>query len=330
MCTAVRFSGKDVFFGRTLDHTCSYGEEVVILPRNFPMSLCAQQPLGRHYAVIGMAAVFEEYPLYYDGMNEVGLAMAGLNFTGNAVYKRPQNGMWNIAHYELIPWILCQCKDTKEAKILLENTCITDLQFRSDVPLAQLHWMISDQKSSIVVEQQTDGLRIHDNPADVLTNNPPFEYQMLRLRDYMHLTPEPPENKMSNSISLHPYSHGMGAMGLPGDLSSGSRFVRAAFTNAYAAKMEDDQASVRQFFHIMGTVSQTKGCCITDQGEYETTLYTSCCSANRGIYYYTTYDHPEIVAISLHEEDLTSDRMVRHPLVQPRPIRILNRRQEKD
>ena len=86
MCTAITYQTKQLYFGRTLDYECSYGEQVTITPRNYPFDSRHAGPLHAHYAIIGMAHVAQDYPLYYDAMNEKGLCMAGLNFVGNAAY----------------------------------------------------------------------------------------------------------------------------------------------------------------------------------------------------------------------------------------------------
>jgi choloylglycine hydrolase len=155
--------------------------------------------------------------------------MAGLNFVGNAVYGRPESGKENIAQFELIPWILAQCATVRDARKLLETVNITDTAFSADLPPAQLHWMIGDREAVITVEAVREGLRIYDNPVGVLTNNPPFDEQLFNLNNYLNLSAQEPENRFSDKIDLKPCSRGMGALGLPGDWSSPSRFVRAAF-----------------------------------------------------------------------------------------------------
>ena len=314
MCTAVTYKTGDFYFGRTLDYEFSYAEEVTVTPRHFPCAFCHGNVLKSHYAIIGMAYVVENYPLYYDAVNEKGLCMAGLNFVGNAVYGKPVNGKDNVAVFEFIPWILGQCAGVNDAKRLLENISLVDTSFSSELPPAQLHWIIADKTSAITVESVADGLKVYDNPVGVLTNNPPFDQQMLRLSDYMGLSTREPENRFSNNLQLKAYSRGMGALGLPGDLSSASRFVRAAFVKMNSVSGDSEGASVSQFFHILGAVSQQRGCCEVKPGEYEITIYTSCCNADKGIYYYTTYSNNQINAVHLFNEDLRSEEILQFPL----------------
>lgn len=315
MCTAATYKTKDFYFGRTLDYEHSYCEEVTITPRNFPLSFRAADTLKKHYAIIGMAHIADNYPLYYDAINEKGLAMAGLNFVGYADYKDPTAQGDNIAQFEFIPWILGKCASVKEAKALIGNMNLTNVPFSAQFPASQLHWIIADRDEAITVESVKDGIRIYPNPVGVLTNNPPFDQQMLQLNNYMHLSPLPPHNHFSDKLSLKPYSRGMGALGLPGDLSSQSRFVRAAFVKMNSVSEDTEPKSVSQFFHILGSVDQPRGCCLVDDGKYETTIYTSCCNADKGIYYYTTYDNHQISAISMHNENLDDTVLFRYPLV---------------
>lgn len=320
MCTAVTLKTKDFYFGRTLDNPFSYGEEIVISPEKFEFNFNSPPIYDNHLAIIGMAHIENGYPLYYDAMNEKGLCIAGLNFVCNAVYAQPEKGKNNIAVYELIPYILKQCQSVTQAKDLLESINLCDIPFSEKMPTASLHWLIADKNEAITVESVKDGLKVYDNPIGVLTNNPPFEMQMFNLNNFMQLSPAAPKNTFSDAVELSAYSHGMGALGLPGDLSSQSRFVRAAFTKLNSVCDNDEKSSVSQFFHISDSVSQTRGCCDTGNGEYEITLYTSCCNADKGIYYYTTYGNQQITAVNLNKADLDSDKITRYPLITEQQI----------
>ncbi len=314
MCTAATYRTRDFYFGRTLDYECSYGETVTVVPRNFRFSFRGVDPMERHFALIGMAHVADGYPLYYDAVNERGLCMAGLNFVGNACYQEEEPAKDNIAPWELIPWILGQCATVDEAKRVLAGINLWAEPFSPQFPLAELHWIISDQNGSVTVESMKEGLFVYENPVGVLANNPPFPVQMFHLNDYMGLSVDPPENRFSKRLDLQTYSRGMGAMGLPGDLSSMSRFVRAAFTKMNSVSGEDEVSSVSQFFHILGAVDQPRGCCRLADGQYEISIYTSCCNADKGIYYYKTYDSHRIIGVDLNRENLDGDTLVSYRL----------------
>lgn len=324
MCTAATYKTNDFYFGRTLDYESSYGEEIVIMPRNFRLDFLSEGICEKHYAVIGTAHIAGGYPLFYDAVNEKGLCMAGLNFVGNAHYFKNKNGKSNIAQYEFIPWILGKCTSTDEAKELISNINITDTPFNEHMPVGQLHWIIADKNSAITVESVSDGIKVYDNPLGVLTNNPPFDEQMFRLNDYMHLSSRQPKNTFSDKLELKAYSRGMGAIGLPGDLSSQSRFVRVAFVKANSVSGKGETESVSQFFHILGSVDQPRGCCEVADGKYEITIYTSCCNADKGIYYYTTYDNHRISAVDMRKESLDGNELISYPMITEEKINCQN------
>ncbi|MGN0814010.1 MAG: choloylglycine hydrolase [Candidatus Coproplasma sp.] len=324
MCTAATYKTKDFYFGRTLDVEFSYDEQVAVMPRNYPLNFRMEGECNSHFAMIGTAFVCEGFPLYYDAMNEVGLCMAGLNFVGNAVYREEQKGKINLAQWELIPYVLSKCRTVDEAEKLFLKINVVNLPFNRNLPIAQLHWIIADKTRAITVESVKDGVKIYDNPVGVLTNNPPFEMQMFNLNNYIGLSPRKPENLFSDKISLETYSRGMGALGLPGDLSSQSRFVRVAFTKLNSVSGDGEEDGVNQFFHILGSVEQQRGCCILNQNDYEITSYTSCCNADKGIYYYTTYQNHAISAVDIHRENLDSDKLAAYPLVRKEDIYFHN------
>ena len=324
MCTATTYKSKDFYFGRTLDYEFSYGDEITVTPRNYPFNFRYMGVCNSHYAIIGMAHIAENYPLYYDAINEKGLGMAGLNFVGNAIYAEEDRNKNNVAQYEFISYILCHCATVVEAKEVLSEINLTGAPFSKKLPTAQLHWIIADQNEAITVESIADGLHIYNNPLGILTNNPPFETQMFMLNNYMSLSAKQPQNTFADGIVLNAYSRGMGAMGLPGDLSSASRFVRVAFTKANSISGDSENESVSQFFHILGSVDQQRGCCEVADGKYEITIYTSCCNATKGIYYYTTYDNHQISAVDMHRENLDSTELIRYPLITAQQIHFQN------
>lgn len=324
MCTAISYKTKDHYFGRNLDLEYSYVESVTITPRNYPFPFRKERDFLKHYAMIGMAYVTDDYPLYYDATNEKGLSMAGLSFPGNAVYLSEQSDMYNVTPFEIIPWVLGQCKNVQEAKALLEKTNLIKLAFSKELPLSPLHFMISDETETIVVEPVSEGLRITDNPVKVLTNNPPFAYQLHQLNNYMSLSKKEPRNTFAKELPMDVYSRGMGAIGLPGDLSSPSRFVRAAFTKWNSVEGKDEAESVSQFFHILGSVEQQKGCVQLEKGDYEYTIYSSCCNTEKGIYYYKTYENSQITAVDMHKEELDGRQMAVYPLLREQKIHWQN------
>lgn len=324
MCTAITYKTKNHYFGRNFDLEYSYHETVTITPRNYQFNFRKAGEQQTHYAMIGVAYVVEDYPLYYDATNEKGLSMAGLNFPGNACYQPEKAGMDNVATFEFIPWVLGQCATIPQVKELLVNLNLIDTPFNEQLPLATLHWIIADREHSITVEAVQDGIKVYDNPIGVLTNNPPFDYQMMNLNNYMSLSKDAPKNQFAKGIELQTYSRGMGGLGMPGDLSSASRFVRAAFVKLNSLSGESENESVSQFFHILGSVEQQRGCVHMGNEQYEFTIYSSCCNTDKGIYYYTTYENRQITGVDMHKEDLEQSSLISYPLINTEQIKLQN------
>ena len=324
MCTAITYNTKNHYFGRNLDLEYSYKETVTITPRNYEFKFREVEDIKNHYAIIGMAYVSDNFPLYYDAINEKGLGMAGLNFPKNADYKEIDENKNNIAPFEFIPYILSQCSNIEDARNLLRNINIAKIDFSSELPVSPLHWIISDKEKSITVESVKEGLKIYDNPVGVLTNNPTFDMQMFNLNNYMYLSTEQPINSFSANLNLETYSRGMGGMGLPGDLSSASRFVKATFTKMNSKSGDSESESISQFFHILGSVYQQRGLVHMGEGKYEITIYSSCCNMDKGIYYYTTYENGQITGIDMNKENLDSSELINYDLIKGQQIFMQN------
>ena len=305
MCTAIR---KNNLFGRTLDLEYSYGESVTFCPRNAPLSFRYAPQKNLHSAFIGCAHVRDGMPLWYDGLNEHGLSVAALSFPVSAVYAPPRPSLRNLCSFEVIPAVLAECKSLLEARSLLSETHVTDDAVASSLPPSPLHWMIADREGSFVAEPTAQGLQLYDNPADVLTNEPPFPYQMLRLSEAAVLSPTQPKNTLCPDLSLPLYSRGMGAIGLPGDASSSSRFVRGVYTRCHTILEHDEE--IEGFFHILDTVAQPKGFALTDKGEPIYTVYSDCMDLSALRYSYTTYGCRSIRTRSMQEYDLDGNRIL--------------------
>ena len=293
MCTAINYKTKDHYFGRNLDLEYTYEESVAVMPRNYPLRFRTMGEISSHYAMIGMAYVVDGYPLYYEATNEKGVSMAGLRFAGNAHYPNMAEGKDNIPPFEFIPWILAQCADMQGVRKLLEKINLVNISFSDALPLTPLYWMISYKEESLVVESMADGLHVYENPVGVLTNNPPFQTQLWNLNNQV---------------------------GLPGDLTSASRFVRAAHVLKNSVSGESEEESVGQFFHILASVEQQRGCAGTQDKRYELTVYSSCCNTDKGIYYYTTYGNHQISAVDMRQEDLEGNMVVSYSLVKNEQI----------
>lgn len=324
MCTAISYGKKRHYFGRNLDLEGSFGEGVIIAPRNLKIPYRCEGTEPRHYAMIGMGIVQDNMPLYFDAVNEYGLGMAGLNFPRSAVYLPKQAGKKNVTPFEIIPFVLGRCKTVAEARALLAGGNLVNIPFSDKLPLTPLHWMISDMVCSIAVEPTAEGVKIYDNPTGVLTNNPPFPMQLNRLNDYMSLTPDEPMPRFGEEIGLARYSRGMGAIGLPGDWSSASRFVRAVFAKETSVCGDSEVEHVSAFFHILQAVAVPRGCMRLKEKVYEETVYSSCYSAEERIYYYTTYSNQQIRGVRLDGVDWEGTGPIFYPLQKDLEVKFDN------
>ena len=285
MCTAISYASSDFYFGRNLDLDITYGEKVTVIPRNFLVPMRCMSDLTEHYAMIGMAVTSEGYPLFFDATNEKGLSMAGLNFPGNAFYNEPSTDKDNVTPFELIPWILGSCADINETKKLIGKLNIVNISFSDKLPLSPLHWIISDKNGSLTLESTKEGLKIYDNPWGVLSNNPPFDYHLINTERFM-----------------------LFKEALPGDFSSETRFIRAAYLNRKAAPKKSDEESVGQLFRMLSLVSVPEGC-VTKEGKAHYTRYTSCCNADKGIYYYNRCENYKVRKVNMRDYDLNGYRL---------------------
>lgn len=305
MCTSVALRRESLFFGRNMDIDYNFGEEAVVSPMNFPLTFKKIPPCDKHYPFIGMAAVYENYPLYAEGMNDSGLCIAALKFDGNAHYcDSVSSGKTMVAPYELIPYVLGKCRNLNEVKALLSGIDISNIPFNEQLPLSPLHWHIADNSGSITVERTKEGMNILDNPADVLTNNPPLPFHLNNLSLYSHLSAD----CHCSDEKFRPFGSGFGGIGLPGDFSSPSRFVRAYFL---LKNSSTDFDGTSQLFHILENASIPCGAVLNSEGKNHYTTYTCCMDTKNKRYLYKTYSG-YLHEIKLDDDIIKEDRLIRY------------------
>lgn len=300
MCTAINENKIFHLFGRTLDLEYSYNENVVICPRRFQFQFIHEGKIYEHYAIIGTAHIADGIPLYYDGMNEKGLCVAALRFSELAYYHEKKPEGRNLASFELIPWILCNCESTTEAQKLLKEINVTPESFSEKLPSTPLHWLIGDKERSIVVESVREDFKIYNAPHGVLTNAPDFPTQCRILE-----------------------KHGDGGEPILGDLSSTSRFIRAVHAKTYTIPTEERTPAISRFFHLMSTVTQPHGLFRADEKQLRT-VYTSCMDTERLTYYFTTYDCRKIRGVRMKNAHLDLDTITEFPMKRKEWIHFLN------
>ena len=313
MCTGIRFTDGqgNMYFGRNLDWSCGYGEHVVITPTGWSPN----SPFGAIDAisrpVYGMGIVAENTPLYFDCANDAGLAVAGLNFPGYAQYESaPVQGKTNVCAWEFPLWVVANFHTVDEVKAALAETVIVDRPINDRYPSSLLHWIIGDADRSIVVEYTAQGMQVFDNGLDVLANQPGFAYHAENVRSYIGCSPEVEGPVFWRAAELSAYGTGSGMRGIPGDCYSPSRFVRAAYHNAFYPQKETEAENVSRLFHTLGSVAMIDGASKMLDGAYEITVYTGGLSTRTNTYYYNTYDNPAIRSVALSDYDTTGTALV--------------------
>lgn len=302
MCTSIVMRSENVYFGRNMDIDYDFGQSAVITPRSFPLYFKEEKEIKAHFSMVGTAAVFENYPLYAEAMNEKGLYMSALNFPDNACYsEKRENGKHNISAAELILWVLSQCETTEEARALLEKTNIRAIPFSAQLSLTPLHWHIADESGSLCVEKTKEGLNIYDNPFDVVTNNPVFPHhkeEMWKTSLFSNKNPSFEKKEAPCGSQL-----GLGAWGLRGDFSSHSRFEKAFFLLNFCSK-EKSENCVSQFFHILSSVAVIKGAVLTKNEKPHYTKYSCCFDQKNLTYYFKEYFSQKTEKLKLTEENM--------------------------
>ena len=325
MCTSIVYNAGDGYFGRNLDLEVSFGQEVVITPRDYAFNFRKMPTMNHHYAIIGVALVKDNYPLYFDGVNEEGVVMAGLNFDGPAHFFPVEDDKDNISPFEFIPYVLGQCKNVEEAKQLMANLNLVNINFSDQLKLSPLHWLIADRSGkSIVVESTATGLHVYDNPVGVLTNNPEFPQQLTNLANYQSVSPAEPTNTLTPGITLNNYSRGIGSHLLPGGMDSESRFVKETFTKMHAPAGKSERENVTNYFQTLHAVDQQKGLDEVAPDTFEYTIYSDGVNLTTGTLYYTTYENSQINAVAMRNATLNSRDLVVYPMLDDQAINYQN------
>ncbi|HAT4288426.1 TPA: linear amide C-N hydrolase [Clostridium perfringens] len=314
MCTGLALETKDGLhlFGRNMDIEYSFNQSIIFIPRNFKcVNKSNKKELTTKYAVLGMGTIFDDYPTFADGMNEKGLGCAGLNFPVYVSYSKEDiEGKTNIPVYNFLLWVLANFSSVEEVKEALKNANIVDIPISENIPNTTLNWMISDiTGKSIVVEQTKEKLNVFDNNIGVLTNSPTFDWHVANLNQYVGLRyNQVPEFKLGDQ-SLTALGQGTGLVGLPGDFTPASRFIRVAFLRDAMIKNDKDSIDLIEFFHILNNVAMVRGSTRTVEEKSDLTQYTSCMCLEKGIYYYNTYENNQINAIDMNKENLDGNEI---------------------
>ncbi|WP_054955756.1 choloylglycine hydrolase [Paenibacillus dakarensis] len=329
MCTALTLTSKDGFhfFGRNMDLDYNFNQSLLFVPRNLEWkNAVSGESTKTKYGFLGMGSLVDNHPLMADGMNEKGLACAGLNFLGFAHFEEEQTaGKVNLGPYDLMLWILSNFESVSEVKSALDSVNLVDKPFAPRLPVPTLHWMVYDTNDeSIVIEATAERISVLDNKIGVLTNQPTFDWHLTNLNQYIALSPTQPEQVTWHKQPLEPIGNGLGLRGLPGDFYPSSRFVKTALLKSYAALLETKESTMAEFFHILGNVAPVGGSVITQEGKMFKTLYTSCMCLESGEYSYTTYNNNQINAVNMFKEDMDGQEIKVFPYMDKQSIHFQN------
>lgn len=313
MCTGLRFTDDqgNLFYGRNLDVESSYGEKVLVTPRNYALPYKFRDDRQSQRAIIGMGIMAGKYPMYFDACNEDGLCIAGLNFPKLAHFSdEPVDGKLNLTPYELMLWVCDEFETVAAVKDALKDVNLVNKPFAPQMPVAPLHWLISDAKAAITVEMSADkGLQVYDNQVGVLTNSPDFEWHVKNLMNYAGLTPNDAADGTWSKQAIASWGVGTGSYGLPGDSLPASRFVKVAYLNANYPTVSGEEANVAKFFNILKNVAMVRGSVTNQNGKDEYTVYTGCYSQATKTYYYNTENDFTIKSAQLTEANMTASEV---------------------
>ncbi len=314
-CTGITIKPNDgsVLFARTLEFAQDIHSNAIIIPRG--MKFVGSTPDGSpglpwttRYGAVGMNAC--GLPVFADGLNEKGLQVGVFYFPDYARYQPigEQERDRSLAPQELSGFLLGTCASVEEAVKAAESVRVGEVTFSEFGFVLPLHYIVNDASGESVVLEYVDGdLKVHPNPLGVMSNSPTFDWHMTNLSNYVNLsvTNLPPLDL--SGTKLPSLGQGSGMLGLPGDFTPPSRFIRAVAFSKSALPVETAREGVLQAFHILNQFDIPKGAARgREHGKevYDYTLWTSASDLKNLRYYFRTYNNSRIRMIDLREVDL--------------------------
>lgn len=308
MCTAMFMSKAhhNSYFGRTMDFSYPLCPELYFVPKNYQWNnILETHSICSHYAFMGIGQNISPV-VFADGVNEMGFAAAALYFPGYAQYDSVSfnySATPSVSAVELVGFLLGQSSSVDEAVSILHSIKIVGTEDPITNSIAPLHWIMADNSGRcMTIEKTADGLHLTDNPIGVLSNSPDFQWHMTNLRNYMNVSQFQTEEKHWDFLRLTPFGQGNGGLGLPGDYSPPSRFVKTAFQKTHLSLPSGRNEAVSTCFHILDGVSIPKGCVMTHRGTADYTQYTAFIDLNTREYFYKTYENSRIFSVGFPDE----------------------------
>jgi choloylglycine hydrolase len=314
-CTGILLEAKDgsLSTGRTVEFEIDLDMSVAVIPRDFGFVGTTPKGEGMAYkSKYASAGVFcFGSNILMDGINEKGLAAAAFYFPGYASYAActEENQKSALSPIDFTNWILSQFASLEEVKEGVKSVAIvpTVIKEWGSAP-PPMHYIVYDKTGkSLVIEPLEGSLKVYDNPIGVITNSPTFDWHIQNLNNFMNLSPLNVEPKKLRGLELKSFGQGSGMVGLPGDFSPPSRFVRAAIFSVNALVSENLDQLVDQTFHILNLFDIPKGAVQEEIGNkkfYDYTPLTVVRDIKSMKYFYKSYKDQAIKFIDLSAFDL--------------------------
>ncbi|MFC6181777.1 choloylglycine hydrolase family protein [Lactiplantibacillus daowaiensis] len=326
MCTSLTFqtTGGDQFLARTMDFGFELGGRPVVMPRQQHFSsVTTAAEFDTPYSFVGTGRNLNGY-IFVDGVNEYGVSAAALYFSGQAHYPtEPVAGKLNLAPHEVLMWLLGNVKSAQELGDRLNEIAIVEAAAPLLNIVVPLHWIISDRSgATYVLEQEADGMHYMVNPVGVMTNTPDFNWHLKNLSNYLQLQPGPHVDRQYGDLTVKPFGPGTGAMGMPGDYTSPSRFVRTVFMRQYTDAVATDAEAVNALSHLLNSVEIPKGVKLQADGSSDYTQYRAYMSMHEPAFYIQPYADQTITRVGLTPELMVASQPTEFPLA---PAQQFNR-----
>jgi choloylglycine hydrolase len=329
-CTGIQLTAKDgsVVHARTLEFGEMLPPVLVAIPKGIDQ--IGMTPSGAPglkwkstYAAVGMGMQGNSFVA--DGVNDQGLASGLFYHPGYAKYAEPQPGEEGrvIAPFQLISYLLTTCATVEDARAALENVIVAPTVLKEMAFTPPIHAIVRDVSgASIVVEFLNGQTVIYDNPVGVITNDPTFDWHLTNLGNYINLSPTNVPPVKEGDLALSQLGQGSGLLGLPGDYTPPSRFIRAVAFTQSADKPESATDAINTAFHILDSFDIVKGVVRSAHGSTDPadfTQWTSAADMKGGRYYFRTYANPQIRVVDLNKLDLSSGQVLYFPVDDKEP-----------
>jgi len=323
-CTGIRLVAADgsVVYARTLEFGLDLKSDITMVPRGYART--GTTPDGKEglkwtakYASVGMNGA--GLPVLFDGLNEKGLGAGMFYFPTSAGYMpyTPADAGKTIAQWQVPSYILENFATVDEVKANIGNIVVPSVLFTQWGFAPEAHYIVHDSSGkSIVIEYVGGKLNVHDNPLGVITNTPNFDFQMNNLRQYVNfsMTGKPPIQL--GPVTILPTGQGNGMLGLPGDFTPPSRFVRAVAFSQSVFQPKTERDAVLEAFKILNNFDIPRGSARDGekdangniQADY--TIWTGASDLKARRYLFRTYDNSQIRAVDLMNMDVDGKNIV--------------------